>query len=212
MYPSPARTRSHSSRRSSTSRVSPCSASLTRGAETRGSPMSGASAAVTMAAGASSAPGISSTFSTSPSSLARRRNASRASALDVTPARPLGNNDTSNTPSRLSGTHLRRMSSTARSTLSMANEDDAERNQRNERPRCVSMDLLSLEHTLVLSEEVSDAGENGAPHCRARGRVQHELGQRHAVQARRNRDEVADDREQTPDQRADLAVLGEESL
>src|SRR5882672_6280536 len=122
MYPSGARTRSQSSRPSSTSSTSPWSTSLTRGAATRGSPSSGASAAVTTAAGATapSGGGIKSTFSTSPASAARRRSASRASRLDVTPPTPFGNKEISNTASRPSGAHLRRMSSTARSILSMS--------------------------------------------------------------------------------------------
>src|SRR5882672_11502079 len=120
MYPSGARTRSQSSRPSSTSSTSPWSTSLTRGAATRGSPSSGASAAVTTAAGATapSGGGIKSTFSTSPASAARRRSASRASRLDVTPPTPFGNKEISNTARRPSGAHLRRMSSTARSILS----------------------------------------------------------------------------------------------
>src|SRR5882762_11950920 len=120
--PSGARTRSQSSRPSSTSSTSPCRTSLARGAESRGSPSSGARAAVTTAAGATtpSGGGISSTLSTSPASVARRRSASRASRLDVTPPSPFGNNEISNTASRPSGAHLRRMSSTARSILSMS--------------------------------------------------------------------------------------------
>src|SRR5882762_2509925 len=126
--PSGARTRSQSSRPSSTSSTSPCRTSLARGAESRGSPSSGASAAVTTAAGATtpSGGGISSTFSTRPASAARRRSASRASRLDVTPpstgaaccAPAWGGSEISNTASRPSGAHLRRMSSTARSILS----------------------------------------------------------------------------------------------
>src|SRR5436190_2478962 len=134
MYPSGARTRSQSSRASSTSSTSPWSTSLTRGAATRGSPSSGASAAVTTAARATTPSGINCICSLSPVSPARRRNASRASRLVVTPtsrgaaccaptftescAPPLGAIETSNTARRPSGAHLRRMSSTARSILS----------------------------------------------------------------------------------------------
>src|SRR6266850_3288996 len=126
MYPSGARTRSQSSRPSSTSSTSPWSTSLTRGAATRGSPSSGASAAVTTAAGATAPSGINCIFSLSRVSPARRRNASRASRLVVTPTSrgaacsaptfcPI---EMSNTARRPSGVHLRRMSSTARSILS----------------------------------------------------------------------------------------------
>src|SRR5512145_2183704 len=120
MYPSGARTRSHSSRLSRTSSGSPCKASLTRGVETRGSPWSGATAAVTIAAGAGTSFGNSTTFSINPVSSASLRRASRASRLVVVPSIILGSNETSNTPRRPSGTHLRRISSTARSTLSTA--------------------------------------------------------------------------------------------
>src|SRR6266550_19965 len=126
IYASGARTRSQSSRPSSTSSTSPWSTSLTRGAASRGSPSSGASAAVTTAAGATTPSGSNCTCSLSPVSPARRRNASRASRLVVTPTSkgaaccaptfcPI---EMSKTARRPSGAHLRRMSSTARSILS----------------------------------------------------------------------------------------------
>src|SRR5438552_7726908 len=62
----------------------------------------------------------------------------------------------------------------------------------------------------MLAQEVTDPGENRTPHRRAGGRVQDEFRQRHAVQSRRDRNEVADHRKQPSNEGADLTMLGEE--
>src|SRR5882672_12403093 len=74
------------------------------------------------------------------------------------------------------------------------------------------MDLLVAQHPLMLTEEVSNPGQDRAPDRGPDRRVEDELRQRHPVQSRGNRDEVADHGKQAADQRADLAMLGEKAL
>src|SRR2546422_73656 len=74
------------------------------------------------------------------------------------------------------------------------------------------MDLFAAQRAFVQAQEVTDPGEDRAPHGGAGGRIQNELRQRHAIQPSGDRYEVADHREQPPDQCADLPVLSEKPL
>src|SRR6266436_1388692 len=87
-----------------------------------------------------------------------------------------------------------------------------QRYQDQQRPRDVPMNLCGAQRSFVLAQEVSDPGEDRAPHSGAGGRIQDELGERHPMQSRGNRDEVPDHGEQPPDQGADLPMLREEPL